>query len=81
MEDGCIGGGIALDFPNWVDVRDVAKVHVSALQCSEARGQRFILTNSKEGVTYSGVSIGICFVWSSADAGSLPRLGRSIFLL
>ena len=29
-----------LDYPNWVDVRDVARVHVLVLQCDEAKGQR-----------------------------------------
>lgn len=33
-----------VDFPYWVDVRDVARVHILALQASErARGERFLL--------------------------------------
>lgn len=34
-----------LDFPNWVDVRDVARAHILALLYDRARGQRYILTN------------------------------------
>jgi len=45
-----------LDFPNWVYVRDVARARILALQCREASGQRFNLTNSKEGITYSDLA-------------------------
>jgi len=31
-------------------------VHILALQCREASGQRFILTSSKEGITYSDLA-------------------------
>lgn len=44
-----------MDWPFWVDVRDVAKAHIEALQNPEASGKRFILTGTK-GVTYSDVS-------------------------
>jgi nucleoside-diphosphate-sugar epimerase len=44
-----------MDWPFWVDVRDVAKAHIEALQTREASGKRFILTGTK-GVTYSDVS-------------------------
>jgi nucleoside-diphosphate-sugar epimerase len=45
----------AMDWPFWVDVRDVAKAHIEALQSREAAGERFILTGTT-GVTYSDVS-------------------------
>jgi nucleoside-diphosphate-sugar epimerase len=32
------------DFPSWVDVRDVAKAHLAALEKSEAAGKRYILS-------------------------------------
>jgi hypothetical protein len=41
----------------WVDVRDVAKAHIEALQREEAVGKRFIL--APWGTTYSNVSISI----------------------
>ena len=44
-----------LDYPNWVDVRDVADVHVRVLE-KEVSGERFILSNRPEGVTYQDVS-------------------------
>lgn len=48
------GGDLPLmDYPYWVDVRDVAKAHVEALQRKEASGQRFILAVT--GTTYSEV--------------------------
>jgi hypothetical protein len=28
-----LGEMVVLDFPNWVDVRDVARVHILALGC------------------------------------------------
>ncbi|PVH83970.1 NAD(P)-binding protein [Cadophora sp. DSE1049] len=42
---------IPLDYPNWVDVRDVADVHIRVLE-KEVGEERFILTNRREGVTY-----------------------------
>ena len=36
-----------LDFPYWVDVRDVARAHVAALSMPEAGGKRFILAPIK----------------------------------
>jgi nucleoside-diphosphate-sugar epimerase len=43
-----------MDWPFWVDVRDVAKAHIEALQTHKAAGKRFILTGT-DGVTYSDV--------------------------
>ncbi|KAJ6118289.1 hypothetical protein N7471_013756 [Penicillium samsonianum] len=43
-----------VDYPYWVDVRDVAKVHVQALLHPEADGKRFILAT--RGVTYSDIA-------------------------
>lgn len=43
-----------VDFPNWVDVRDVAKAHIRALLCPEAKGKRFILAPYK--VAYSDMA-------------------------
>lgn len=43
-----------IDYPNWVDVRDVARAHLQALVKPQARGQRFILAPSK--VPYSTVA-------------------------
>jgi nucleoside-diphosphate-sugar epimerase len=37
-----------IDFPNWVDVRDVAKAHILALVTPKASGERFILAPSKK---------------------------------
>lgn len=34
---------LEVDFPGWVDVRDVAKAHIPALQALKASGERFIL--------------------------------------
>lgn len=44
-----------VDYPYWIDVRDVARVHIQALLCPEADGKRFILAG-RDGVTYSDVS-------------------------
>ncbi|KAJ5330360.1 hypothetical protein N7476_000143 [Penicillium atrosanguineum] len=43
-----------VDYPYWVDVRDVAKVHIQALLHPEADGKRFILATG--GVTYSDIA-------------------------
>lgn len=43
----------ALDYPYWVDVRDVARAHIAVLERPEITGQRFIL--SSRGLTYSDV--------------------------
>lgn len=43
-----------IDFPYWVDVRDVARAHVLALQSSQADGERFTLAPFS--TTYSGVA-------------------------
>jgi len=43
----------ALDFPGWVDVRDVAKAHINALVTPEAAGKRWIVSATL--VTYSDV--------------------------
>ena len=44
----------------------------------EAKGQRFILTNSKDAATYSEMSLCISFVWNFADADSLRQLEKGI---
>ncbi len=41
------------DYPYWVDVRDVGRAHVEALQRNEARAKKFIVT--KGSVVYSDV--------------------------
>lgn len=46
---------IPLDYPNWVDVRDVADVHIRVLE-KDVSGERFIISNRPEGVTYQDVS-------------------------
>lgn len=43
-----------IDFPNWVDARDVAKAHVLALQSRGADRERFILAPFS--TTYSGIA-------------------------
>lgn len=43
-----------MDWPAWVDVRDVAKAHVNALINPEAAGKRWMV--SAHLVTYSDVS-------------------------
>lgn len=43
-----------VDFPNWVDVRDVARAQLLALAKSQARGERFILAPNK--VPYSAIA-------------------------
>lgn len=43
-----------VDFPFWVDVRDVAKAHVLAMLSPAATGQRFILAPNK--TTYGGMA-------------------------
>merc|ERR1711964_68437 len=46
---------IPLDYPNWVDVRDVADVHIRVLE-KDVSGERFILSNRPEGVTYQDIA-------------------------
>ncbi|KAH8817292.1 ketoreductase [Xylogone sp. PMI_703] len=43
-----------LDYPHWVDVRDVAKAHIQVLQRLDIRGQRYIL--APRGLTYSEIA-------------------------
>jgi len=43
-----------VDFPYWVDVRDVARVHVRALIATAADGERFVVGKHK--TTYAGMS-------------------------
>lgn len=43
-----------MDFPNWVDVRDVARAHVNALVTPAAAGERWIVNGGK--ASYEDVS-------------------------
>lgn len=35
---------LPLDFPFWVDVRDVARAHIAALERREATGKRYLVS-------------------------------------
>jgi hypothetical protein len=61
-----------MDFPGWVDVRDVAKAHVNALVTPEAAGKRWIVSAGL--VTYSDVRSFYSVVYSTQHAQYFSRL-------